>query len=166
MHIHHGASHITGRVSLLSDDNIRPLLAEITLDTPLWLAEEDRLILRDISAQRTLAGARVLNLSSPRRGKRRPEFLAWLSERAAAQDDRDVLMCELPRGEISLPVFAWARQLTAEKLAECTAGLNLLINDGYAFRHNGLKRQKPFCWLLWRIIISHTATRWASAVTG
>lgn len=64
VHIHHGASHITGRVSLLSDDNIRPLLAEITLDTPLWLAEEDRLILRDISAQRTLAGARVLNLSS------------------------------------------------------------------------------------------------------
>ncbi|MEQ5120311.1 selenocysteine-specific translation elongation factor [Morganella morganii] len=132
VHIHHGASHITGRVSLLSDDNTRPLLAEITLDTPLWLAEEDRLILRDISAQRTLAGARVLNLSSPRRGKRRPEFLAWLSERAAAQDDRDVLMCELPRGEVSLPVFAWARQLTAEKLTECTAGLNLLINDGYA----------------------------------
>lgn len=132
VHIHHGASHITGRVSLISEENTRPLLAEITLDTPLWLAEEDRLILRDISAQRTLAGARVLNLYSPRRGKRRPEFLTWLSERAAAQDDRAVLLCELPRGEVSLPVFAWARQLTAEKLTACTDGLNLLINDGIA----------------------------------
>ena len=67
LHIHHAASHITGRVSLL-DNN----LAELVLDTPLWLADNDRLVLRDISARETLAGARVVALHPPRRGKRKP----------------------------------------------------------------------------------------------
>lgn len=57
LHIHHAASHITGRVSLLEGD-----LAELVLDTPLWLADNDRLVLRDISARVTLAGARVVTL--------------------------------------------------------------------------------------------------------
>jgi selenocysteine-specific translation elongation factor len=57
LHIHHAASHITGRVSLLEGD-----LAELVLDTPLWLADNDRLVLRDISARLTLAGARVVTL--------------------------------------------------------------------------------------------------------
>ena len=54
LHIHHAASHITGRVSLLEND-----LAELVFDSPLWLADNDRLVLRDISARETLAGARV-----------------------------------------------------------------------------------------------------------
>lgn len=71
LHIHHAASHVTGRVSLLEDD-----LAELVFDTPLFLADNDQLVLRDISARQTLAGARVVTLETPRRGKRQPEFLA------------------------------------------------------------------------------------------
>jgi selenocysteine-specific elongation factor len=78
LHIHHAASHITGRVSLL-DNN----LAELVLDTPLWLADNDRLVLRDISARETLAGARVVALHPPRRGKRKPEYQQWLGALAA-----------------------------------------------------------------------------------
>ncbi|STL76771.1 selenocysteinyl-tRNA-specific translation factor [Escherichia coli] len=37
-------SHVTGRVSLLEDN-----LADWWFDTPLWLADNDRLVLRDIS---------------------------------------------------------------------------------------------------------------------
>ncbi len=76
LHIHHAASHITGRVSLLEGN-----LAELVLDTPLWLADNDRLVLRDISARLTLAGARVVTLDPPRRGKRKPEYLQWLHAR-------------------------------------------------------------------------------------
>lgn len=36
LHIHHAASHITYRVSLLEGN-----LAELVLDTPLWLADND-----------------------------------------------------------------------------------------------------------------------------
>ena len=41
LHIHHAASHITGRVSLLEGN-----LAELVLDTPLWLADNDRGVAR------------------------------------------------------------------------------------------------------------------------
>ncbi|HGW0998438.1 selenocysteine-specific translation elongation factor [Raoultella ornithinolytica] len=117
LHIHHAASHITGRVSLLEGD-----LAELVLDTPLWLADNDRLVLRDISARVTLAGARVVTLNPPRRGKRKPEYLQWLAALAASQgDDAQALDIHLQRNAVRLDDFAWARQLSDE-------GLNVLIN--------------------------------------
>lgn len=117
LHIHHAASHITGRVSLLEGN-----LAELVLDTPLWLADNDRLVLRDISARLTLAGARVVTLNPPRRGKRKPEYLQWLYTLAAAQgDDAQALDIHLQRDAVRLDEFAWARQLSAD-------GLTALIN--------------------------------------
>ncbi|SUG45152.1 selenocysteinyl-tRNA-specific translation factor [Salmonella enterica subsp. arizonae] len=106
LHIHHAASHVTGRVSLLEG-----ALAELIFDTPLWLADNDRLVLRDISARATLAGARVVTLNAPRRGKRKPDYLQWLSTLAAAKDDSAALAIHLERGAVNLPDFGWARQL-------------------------------------------------------
>ncbi|MGP3593779.1 selenocysteine-specific translation elongation factor [Vagococcus sp. WN89Y] len=120
LHIHHAASHVTGRVSLLEND-----LAELVLDTPLWLADNDRLVLRDISARNTLAGARVVLLNSPRRGKRKPEYLQWLAGLAKSSDDAQALAVHLQRGAVNLPAFSWARQLR-------TSGLEkLLDNPGF-----------------------------------
>ncbi|NIY48872.1 selenocysteine-specific translation elongation factor [Cedecea colo] len=131
LHIHHAASHVTGRVSLLEDD-----LAELVLDVPLWLAENDRLVLRDIAARTTLAGARTLLLHAPRRGKRQPAYLAWLHQLKQAQDDRQKLDALLQRGTVSLSAFAWARQLASGGLAallakpgSMQAGDNLLSID-------------------------------------
>lgn len=128
LHIHHAASHITGRVSLLEND-----LAELVFDSPLWLADNDRLVLRDISARETLAGARVVALNPPRRGKRKPEYLQWLGALAQAADDKAALLVHLERGAVNLSDFAWARQLSAEGLRLLTqepgfiqAGNNLL----------------------------------------
>ncbi|MGK3633143.1 selenocysteine-specific translation elongation factor [Enterobacter cloacae] len=128
LHIHHAASHITGRVSLLEND-----LAELVFDTPLWLADNDRLVLRDISARETLAGARVVTLNPPRRGKRKPEYLQWLSALAQATNDKAALEVHLERGAVNLTDFAWARQLSNEGLLPLTqqpgfiqAGNNLL----------------------------------------
>ncbi|AJB72881.1 selenocysteine-specific translation elongation factor [Enterobacter hormaechei] len=117
LHIHHAASHITGRVSLLEND-----LAELVFDSPLWLADNDRLVLRDISARETLAGARVVMLDPPRRGKRKPEYLQWLAALAKASDDRSALDIHLERGAVDLAAFAWARQLSGE-------GLRLLTQE-------------------------------------
>ena len=122
LHLHHAASHITGRVSLLSDG-----LAELILDRPLWLAENDRLVLRDIGARQTLGGARVLSLTTPKRGKRQPEYLAWLAALAQADDDCQVLALHLPKGALDLADFAWARQLTEKPLAKLLASHELLI---------------------------------------
>ncbi|MBN4765855.1 selenocysteine-specific translation elongation factor [Enterobacter hormaechei] len=117
LHIHHAASHITGRVSLLEND-----LAELVFDSPLWLADNDRLVLRDISARETLAGARVVMLDPPRRGKRKPEYLQWLAALAKASDDKSALDIHLERGAVDLAAFAWARQLSSE-------GLRLLTQE-------------------------------------
>ena len=95
LHIHHAASHITGRVSLLEGN-----LAELVLDTPLWLADNDRLVLRDISARLTLAGARVVTLNPPRRGKRKPEYLQWLTRwrrRGTTMRRRWIFICSAMR---------------------------------------------------------------------
>ena len=109
LHIHHAASHVTGRISLLEG-----MLAELVFDTPLWLADNDRLVLRDISARTTLAGARVVTLNPPRRGKRKPEYLQWLSALENAQNNGEALALHLTRGAVNIPDFAWARQLNGD----------------------------------------------------
>ncbi|MDX7986362.1 selenocysteine-specific translation elongation factor [Xenorhabdus sp. 12] len=149
LHIHHAASHITGRVSLLDSLTGNSLtdstiLAELVLDKPLWLVENDRLILRDISAKRTLAGARVIHLAPPRRGKRQAEFLHWLSQLARAGSHADSLSVYLPRGALSLSHFAWARQLTESQLNGLLAEMDMVIAGGWALsrHHAALAEQK------------------------
>ena len=117
VHIYHAARHITGRVSLLENS-----LAELVLDTPLWLVDGDRLVLRDISARTTLAGGRVVSTTPPRRGKRRRPYLDWLAALSEAPDDAQALDTWLQRGAVSLAEFAWARQLTP-------AGLENLLSE-------------------------------------
>jgi len=136
LHIHHAARHITGRVSLLKDD-----LAELVLDTPLWLADNDKMVLRDISARHTLAGARCLLLNPPRRGKRQPAFLAKLEKLSRAVDDNEVLEINLSEGAVCLADFAWARQLTA-------SGLTDLVNKPGYFQAGG------------RLLSAAVAQRW------
>lgn len=127
LHIHHAASHITGRVSLLENN-----LAELVLDTPLYLADDDRLVLRDISARTTLAGARVVTLNSPRRGKRKADYLAWIAELANAEDDAQALSIHLQRDAVQLSEFAWARQLSDQGLQQ------LISQPGYILAGNAL----------------------------
>ena len=125
LHIHHAARHITGRVSLLENG-----LAELVLDTPLYLAENDRLVLRDISARETLAGARVVMLNSPRRGKRKPEYLRWLAGLSAAQGDAQTLAIRLERDAVPLAEFSWARQLSPSGMTSLLAAQPGLIQAG------------------------------------
>jgi selenocysteine-specific elongation factor len=135
LHIHHATSHVTGRISLLEDD-----LAELVLDTPLWLADNDRLVLRDISARVTLAGARAILLHAPRRGKRQPAFLAWLQQLKLTANNQQALDIHLQRRAVTLNDFAWARQLTAQGQQELLARTdylragNSLLSDEMAAR--------------------------------
>lgn len=82
------------------------ILAELLLDSPLWLVENDRVILRDIGAKKTLGGARVIHLAVPSRGKRQPAYLAWLTALAQATSDREVLDLHLAQGPVSVRTFS------------------------------------------------------------
>ncbi len=139
VHLHHAASHVTGRISLLKEGKYQPgqpTLVELVFDKPLYLTENDRIIIRDVSAKQTLAGGRVLVLDPPKRGKRQPEFLAWLAQQEGVKDDEGAMALRLPKGSLSLPAFSWARQLTDEGLNNVIARFNLVIADNAALDEN------------------------------
>ena len=82
VHVHLGAAHVQGRVALLQDGALQPgasALVQLVLDQPVGALHGDRFILRDQSAQRTLGGGRVLDISPPERGRRKPQRAAWLA---------------------------------------------------------------------------------------
>ncbi|MBD2801010.1 selenocysteine-specific translation elongation factor [Xenorhabdus sp. M] len=149
LHIHHGASHLTGRISLLNSLENTPVLAELVLDRPLWLVENDRLILRDINARKTLAGARVISLHSPRRGKRQPEFIVWLSRLARAVSHTENLSLHLLRGALLISDFAWARQLTESQLNLLLSAMDLMMTEEWVMsRHNAEQAQQALLQIL------------------
>ena len=111
VHLHHAASHVTGRLNLIAGE-----LAELVLNEPLWLAENDRLIIRDSNAQLTLGGGRVLLLNSKKRGKRHPDYLDWLQQLAAAEADEESLQAHLAQQPVDMAELSWARQLSDDAL--------------------------------------------------
>ncbi|NWK77049.1 selenocysteine-specific translation elongation factor [Aquitalea sp. LB_tupeE] len=120
VHIHHAARHITGRVCLLDHSQLAATdngLAELVLDQPLWLADGDRLILRDASARHTIAGAQVLELQVPERGKRQATRLDYLRQ---LLDPTQTLAAQLQRQSeqqaVALDAFAWAKQLDTQAM--------------------------------------------------
>ncbi|WP_159879310.1 selenocysteine-specific translation elongation factor [Aquitalea denitrificans] len=125
MHIHHAARHITGRLALLNRSQLaagESALAELVLDHPLWLANDDRLILRDASARDTIAGARVLELQVPGRGKRQPARLAYLQQLQSAELTLTArLQLQSRQQAVVLEDFAWAMQLDEQALRQLLA---------------------------------------------
>ena len=81
VHLHLGASHVTGRISLLEGQQLLPgqrMLAQMILESPLHTCLGDRVIVRDHGARHTIGGAIVLDGATPRRGQRSPARLQWL----------------------------------------------------------------------------------------
>lgn len=89
VHLHIGAAHATARVALLEMQALEPGqsgLAQLVLDEPVAALAQDKVILRDSSASRTIGGGRVLDPVPPRRGRRRPERIALLAALAEPDD--------------------------------------------------------------------------------
>lgn len=60
----------------------------------------------------------MVTLNSPRRGKRKPEYLQWLSALENARDDSAALATHLERGAVNIPDFVWARQLNGDGMRQ------------------------------------------------
>lgn len=96
--VFHAATHTTGRIALLEDKQLalgETALAEITLDTPLCLTEQDRLLLRDPAQKINLGSAIVIDLLPPNRGKRNPQRLEYLNQRASLNSLNDIIAFKL-----------------------------------------------------------------------
>ncbi len=121
VHLHLGAQSVMASVAVLDGDALEPgatARVQLVCHAPVGAWRGDRLVLRDASASRTLAGGVVLDPFAPARYRRTPERLAELDA------------CELPtadaRRERLLALSALGLDLVrfaqAEGLAEPLAG--------------------------------------------
>lgn len=136
VHVHLGSAHVMGRVALLEGDKMAPAasgLAQLVLDEKVGALAGDRVILRDPSATRTLAGATVIDPFGPprnRRAERRRAELAALGDADAAVLPK---LLRLESGFVELARFGQSRNLRpaeVEKLLSAAGGEML---EGYGF---------------------------------
>ena len=136
VHVHLGAAHVMGRVALIEDDKLAPGasgLAQLVLEEKVGALAGDRIVLRDPSATRTLAGATVIDPFGPprnRRSERRRSELAALDNA-----DAEVLpkLLRLESGFVELARFGQSRNLRpaeVENLLRAAGGEGL---EGFGF---------------------------------
>ena len=131
--LHHGAAQTDARVVLLEGDALQPgqsALAQLVADQAQLFRYGDRVVLRDTSAQRTIAGGRVVDPAAPDRNRRRPERLALLKA-LAQRSPADALQQAL-----AVPPFLRSRKvllrdwgLTEDGLAHLAPDLMSLPSD-------------------------------------
>ena len=136
VHVHLGAAHVKGRVALIEDDRLAPGasgLAQLVLDEKLGVLAGDRIILRDPSATRTLAGAATIDPFGPPRNRRSVRRRAELAALDSA--DADVLpkLLRLESGFVEMGRFGQSRNLRpgeVEGLLRAAGGESL---EGFGF---------------------------------
>ena len=136
VHVHLGSAHVMGRVALLEGERLAPgdtALAQIVLDEKVGALAGDRVILRDPSATRTMAGATVIDPFGPPRNRRAERRLLELA--ALAETDGELMprLLRLERGYVDLARFGLSRNLRpaeVEKLLQAAGGRAL---EGFGF---------------------------------
>jgi selenocysteine-specific elongation factor len=131
VHVHVGAAHVMGRVALLEGDALQPganALAQLVLEEKVGALAGDRVILRDPSATRTVAGAAVIDPFGPSRNRRTSQRLAELR----ALDDRNAAalanVLRLEAGFVEITRFGLAHNLRpaeVDRLMSTDGGVTL-----------------------------------------
>ncbi len=165
VHAHLGAARVPGRLTLLSacddtaggDATASPprgaaepapgaasgRLARLSLDLPVGALVGDRVVLRDVSARRTIGGGRVLDPFPPERGAASPARLAALEAGDRADPAAALRGLLAVSGAVALDRFRLERNLDAGAepvlLAACDA---VALGHGQAGRE-ALGREAP-----------------------
>ena len=136
VHVHLGSAHVMGRVALLEGERMAPgdtALAQIVLDEKIGALAGDRVILRDPSATRTIAGAAVIDPFGPPRNRRAERRLLELAALAEADSEVMPRLLLLESGYVDLGRFGLSRNLRpaeVDKLLEAAGGQKL---EGFGF---------------------------------
>ncbi len=141
-HLHIGSDHLPARVAVLSGGNISPGasgLAQLVLPRDAFALYGDRFVLRDQSAQRTIAGGRIIDPFSSKRGRARPSRMATLRD-MCKEDTTAVLQALAMRSEsgVQLEPFAIAHNLPSDQIDAIIVSLGLL-------RVGDAPRERIFC---------------------
>ncbi len=128
-HLHIGAAHLAARVAVLSGGTIAAGdqgLVQLVLEQDAFVIHGDRFVLRDQSAQRTIAGGHVIDPFSPRRGRARPTRIAAL-QAMNRSDPGDALsaLTEISEAGVPLTPFSISHNLPALKTETIIESLSL-----------------------------------------
>lgn len=126
VHCHHGADHTQAHLSLLGEpDPQGRQLAELVLEQPLLLCQNDRIILRHAGGKQTIGAGRVLALSVPNRRKRTPQRLESLWALAQAADVVTALQQLATTAALPVDEVIWRWQLNESGLQQLLVQANL-----------------------------------------
>ncbi|MGI9265252.1 MAG: selenocysteine-specific translation elongation factor [Gammaproteobacteria bacterium] len=146
-HLHIGADHLAARVAVLSGGAIAAGergLAQLVLEQDAFAVHGDRFVLRDQSAQRTIAGGHVIDPFSPRRGRARPIRIAAL-QAMNHRDPGEALAALAEISEVGVPLehFSVSHNFTALQTDAMVESLSL--------QRVGCQRQEwIFCAAKWQ----------------
>jgi len=90
VHIHLGTTRVPAKITLLDQDVVQPgqrAVAQLCLDSPILAFVGDRFVVRDSSAQNTIAGGVVLDVDGDRQNVRNAGQTELLRTRAAAIEE-------------------------------------------------------------------------------
>lgn len=133
VHVFHGAAHHTGRVALLEARLLEPggaQLAQLVLDTPMSAVHGEPCVLRNQSADMTLAGGHVVDVFAPRAGRARASRLRWLRQMNLATPHASLaaLLADAQEG-VPLAAFQTAWNLTSAEAEALYGELELVQID-------------------------------------
>jgi selenocysteine-specific elongation factor len=135
VHLHHGAADVMARIYPLDVDRAQPgaeCFASVVVSDSLSICRGDRLILRDSQAQTTLAGARVLDISPPHRGRRSASRLACLQS-LRAFDDAKCLTVMAGIAPIAIARLCQGWNTTEQALVQLAGQAGLRVAAGMIF---------------------------------
>lgn len=133
-HLHIGADHLAARVAVLSGGTIAAGsrgLVQLVFEQDAFVVHGDRFVLRDQSAQRTIAGGHVIDPFSPKRGRARPSRITALYTMNSPEvhhDPRDILaaLTEVSEVGVALTSFSTAHNLPAYQTDAIIKSLSLI----------------------------------------
>ena len=135
VHLHLGAGDFPARVAVLEGGTIQggnSGLVQLVTDSPIAALKGDRVVLRDQSARRTIAGGVIVDPFSPARGRARQSRLAALG--ALSEKDPEEALTRLlavQPGGTNLSSLASAHNLTESERTQLFDNLNIRqIPDG------------------------------------
>jgi selenocysteine-specific elongation factor len=128
-HVHLAASEAMGRVALLEGEVLQPgkvAFAQLVLDRPIGALHDDRFVIRDQSATRTIGGGRVLDPFPPTRGRRTPVRLALLHDWGGGVTPAEGLRAALGQNPLGVNVtrFAQSWNLLDQEMDGIVRGAN------------------------------------------
>ena len=137
MHLHLGAEAVTGSVAHLDRELLGPGeegLVQLVCDRTLGAWHRDRVVLRDASASRTVAGGVVLDPAAPARYRRTPHRLAQLRA-LALEEPSDRIAALLAASPHGIGLVDYRRRqagVFAESSAACMPLGDCLLDAGHA----------------------------------